>query len=373
MEKNTNYRAWGSVGHYLQGPGLLEEIEGYASEFGNSHFYIIDVFFYEEWKEKLKLRYHASKSSFQCDIFDGEITHNKIMEFQKQLRGQDIDTVIAIGGGKSIDVAKVIAAKIDSALIICPTIASTDAPTSAMSILYSEEGKMNEIMLHKKNPDLVLADSRIIAQAPVRFLVAGMGDALSTYFEGLSNVQTQHANYVWCDKKPFMSSLSGQAIAKCCYDTLLRDGRTAKLACEKHLCVPALENIIECNILMSGLGFENVGCSVAHAIGNAITVLPEGEKRMHGERVGFGVLCQMIAEHYAPEVVEEVLDFCVSVGLPICFQDLQIEMTDEKLMKIAKESLEAESWQACSRTYTEEDVVQIMLMADSLGVAYSNK
>lgn len=60
--------------------------------------------------------------------------------------------------------------------------------------------------------------------------------------------------------------------------------------------MPALENIIESNILMSGLGFENVGCSVAHAIGNAITVLPEGERMMHGERVGFGVVCQMIAD-----------------------------------------------------------------------------
>ena len=43
MSRNTNYRAWGSVGHYLQGPGLLEEIESYTSGFGTKHFYIIDV------------------------------------------------------------------------------------------------------------------------------------------------------------------------------------------------------------------------------------------------------------------------------------------------------------------------------------------
>lgn len=83
---------------------------------------------------------------------------------------------------------------------------------------------MNEIMLHKKNPDLVLVDSKMIANAPVRFLVAGIGDALSTYFEGLSNVQTQHENYVWCDKKPFVSTLSGRAVAKECFDTLMADG-----------------------------------------------------------------------------------------------------------------------------------------------------
>lgn len=287
--------------------------------------------------------------------------------------GSDIDTVIAIGGGKSIDVAKVIAADQECSLVVCPTIASTDAPTSAMSILYSEEGKMNEIMLHKKNPDLVLVDSKMIANAPVRFLVAGIGDALSTYFEGLSNVQTQHENYVWCDKKPFVSTLSGRAVAKECFDTLMADGIQAKLACERHILVPALENIIESNILMSGLGFENVGCSVAHAIGNAITVLPEGERMMHGERVGFGVVCQMIAEHYNQEMIDQVLSFCVDVGLPVCFHDLQIEPSEGNLHLIARESLEAVSWQACSRTYGEEDIVQIMRMADALGCSYLSK
>lgn len=373
MSRNTNYRAWGSVGHYLQGPGLLEEIESYTSGFGTKHFYIIDVFFFDTWTQKLAEIYENSKSTFQSAVFEGEVTRSKIREFQEQAVGSDIDTVIAIGGGKSIDVAKVIAANQECSLVVCPTIASTDAPTSAMSILYSEEGKMNEIMLHKKNPDLVLVDSKMIANAPVRFLVAGIGDALSTYFEGLSNVQTQHENYVWCDKKPFVSTLSGRAVAKECFDTLMADGIQAKRACERHILVPALENIIESNILMSGLGFENVGCSVAHAIGNAITVLPEGERMMHGERVGFGVVCQMIAEHYNQEMIDQVLSFCVDVGLPVCFHDLQIEPSEGNLHLIARESLEAVSWQACSRTYGEEDIVQIMRMADALGCSYLSK
>lgn len=370
MTRNTNFRAWGSVGHYLQGPGLLEDIENYVGEFGQNHFYIIDVFFFETWTSKLCKMYENSENKFMSTMFEGEITHGKIQEFQNQTMANEIDTVIAIGGGKSIDVAKVIAAEKGTALVICPTIASTDAPTSAMSILYSEEGKMNEIMLHRKNPDLVLVDSKIIANAPVRFLVAGMGDALSTYFEGISNTQTQHANYVWCDKRPFVSTVTGRAVAKACFDTLMEDGLQAKAACERKITVQALENIIEANILMSGLGFENVGCSVAHAIGNAITVLPEGERMMHGERVGFGVVCQMVAEHYDMKMVEQVLKFCVSVGLPVCFEDLKIEPTKERLGLIALESLQAESWGACSHTYEADDVVQIMIMADALGKMY---
>ena len=142
MSRNTNYRAWGSVGHYLQGPGLLEEIESYTSGFGTKHFYIIDVFFFDTWTQKLAEIYENSKSTFQSAVFEGEVTRSKIREFQEQAVGSDIDTVIAIGGGKSIDVAKVIAANQECSLVVCPTIASTDAPTSAMSILYSEEGKI---------------------------------------------------------------------------------------------------------------------------------------------------------------------------------------------------------------------------------------
>lgn len=94
---------------------------------------------------------------------------------------------------------------------------------------------------------------------------------------------------------------------------------------------------------------------------------------MHGERVGFGVVCQMIAEHYNQEMIDQVLSFCVDVGLPVCFHDLQIEPSEGNLHLIARESLEAVSWQACSRTYGEEDIVQIMRMADALGCSYLSK
>ena len=82
----------------LQGPGLLEEIESYTSGFGTKHFYIIDVFFFDTWTQKLAEIYENSKSTFQSAVFEGEVTRSKIREFQEQAVGSDIDTVIAIGG-----------------------------------------------------------------------------------------------------------------------------------------------------------------------------------------------------------------------------------------------------------------------------------
>src|SRR5690606_12281429 len=129
----------------------------------------------------------------------------------------------------------------------------------------------------KSNPAAVLVDVGIIAAAPTRFLVAGMGDALSTWFEARSCERTKSENE--CGGH---CTMVGLHIAKLCYETLLKYGQTAKLANERHIVIPALEHIIEANILLSGLGFESAGLAAAHAIHNGLTALAETHSFYHG-------------------------------------------------------------------------------------------
>ena len=65
-----------------------------------------------------------------------------------------------------------------------------------LSVIYTAAGEPVGARHYKKNPDLVLLDTDILAKAPIRFLVAGMGDALSTYPECRANVQSASPNYV---------------------------------------------------------------------------------------------------------------------------------------------------------------------------------
>lgn len=90
-------------------------------------------------------------------------------------------------------------------------IASTDAPTIALSVLYSEQGEHTDIWHYPTNPDIVLVDSRVIAQAPARFLVSGIGDALSTAFEARAAAKSDSANFV---SGGYRRTKAGYAIAE---------------------------------------------------------------------------------------------------------------------------------------------------------------
>ncbi len=59
-------------------------------------------------------------------------------------------------------------------MVIAPTIASTDAPTSALSVIYTEDGAFEKYIFYSKNPELVLVDTKVIAGAPNGFWLLGL-------------------------------------------------------------------------------------------------------------------------------------------------------------------------------------------------------
>lgn len=362
-------RIWGSAGRYIQGPGVLGTVKKYADIHGSRALYLTDSFMYPTVEPIVSAGYDGGEG-FTMAVFDGQISRRNIDAFLRDAAGGRVDTVVGIGGGKVIDVAKVVAMTMGSALIICPTTAATDAPTSAMSILYSDSGEMNEILIHRRNPDLVLADTRLILSAPPRFLISGLGDALSTCYEGLSNDKTGHANYVWCDREEGLPTVAGRAIARACLETLYEKGEAAVVAARAGTISPQFEDVVEANILLSGIGFENVGCSIAHAIGNAFTAIPEGEKKMHGERVGFGTLCLLVGENYPRAELDRAFSFCIRTGVPACLADLGIPDDPEKLALTARASLTAESWAATPFQATEESVAALIRATSAMGEAY---
>ena len=99
---------------------------------------------------------------------------------------------------------------------------------------------------------------------------------------------------------------------------------------------PALEKIVEANVLLSGLGFEGCGVAGAHGISQGFTLIPEMHGALHGEEVAVGLLAQLALEGRDDDFIFDLIDFYRRVGLPACLADLGlIEVTEEKLDKIA--------------------------------------
>ncbi len=106
------------------------------------------------------------------------------------------DVIIGIGGGKIHDTSKAVAYYTKKPVIIVPTIASTDAPCSALSVIYTDEGVFRKISVLAIKPRYGHGRYRIVCKAPVRLLISGMGDALATYFEARACKRSDASNCV---------------------------------------------------------------------------------------------------------------------------------------------------------------------------------
>lgn len=206
----------------------------------------------------------------------------------------------------------------------------------------------------------------IIADAPVRFLVPSMGDALTTWFEADSCFKTQSMNE--CGGT---STLSGLNLARLCLDILLEHGLQAKLDAGQKKVTPALEAVTEANILLSGIGFESGGLAAAHAIHNGLTALDETHNYYHGEKVDFGVLAGLHLNAATTVQMNEIYSFCEKIDLPTTLADIGItDATPEKLMKVALKTPE-EGSSICheASAVTPERILEAMIAADYMGKA----
>ncbi|WP_429923150.1 glycerol dehydrogenase [Agrobacterium vitis] len=327
-------RGYGGPLRYVQGPGVIDEIGLYIAPLSNSALIVIDTFFWDTLRPDVEknLAAHGVKSHFLK--FSGESTDKEVERAVSLGKTAGAGVVIGIGGGKALDTAKISALHIGARTVTVPTIASTDSPTSALGVIYSEDGVYDRVVRCGRNPDVVLVDSALIIKAPARFLVSGMGDALSTWYEARSNFESHSNNYIG---DGYGTTAAGAAIARRCHEVLMRDGRAAYAAAIDGKLTPAVENIIEANTLLSGLGFENCGVSGAHGIHDALTVLEPTHHFFHGEKVAFGIIGLLVLENRPLDEINEAIDFCQDLKLPTMLGDLGLEtVTAEDLLKVGE-------------------------------------
>lgn len=368
---NKTPRTVTSPKKFIIGTGLLAQLPDYVKDFGNNAFIICDEFILTKVKEEAIAAIEKdSQLTATAEKFNYECTQEEIDRNCKLVVDTHANVIVGVGGGKTLDCAKAVGYQQKLPVILYPTIASTDAPCTALAVIYKSNGEFDHYLFLPQNPDAVIADTDILSGAPARFFAAGVGDALATYFEARACYACDGVNLVL--KKP---SRTGLGLARLCYELLSENVEAAMDALKNKITTPALEQTIEATIYLSGVGAEAGGLAAAHAVNNGMSAVADIHKAQHGEKVVFGLLTQLVLENAPKEEIDNVIRIVKTAGLPLTLEDMGLtKFVEEEWRKVAQIACaEGDTMSNMPKAVTEDEVYSAMIAANNMAHRYKAK
>lgn len=346
-----------SPGRYVQAKGAIARLGEFTAPIGTTPIVVADDVVWGIVEKQVRASFDAAGLTVVRESFGRYATKGEVDRLVTAIQDAGADVAIGIGGGSTIDAVKAAGHLAGIRWVSAPTVASTDAPASALSVIYTEEGEFEEYRFFPHNPDLVLVDTQLVANAPVKFLVAGVGDALATWLEARAT-QRAHATTM----AGGLQTETALALARLSWDLIWENALPAIAAVQDDLVTPAVEKLVEANTLLSGLGFESGGLAAAHAIHNGLTAAPQTHGLTHGQKVNIGSLAQLVLEGAPTEEIRDFIIFTTKVGLPNTLTEIGLKTTDvEDLQRVAELSVvEGETIHNMPFPVTAADVVDAL-------------
>lgn len=357
-------RVFVSPARYVQGPGVIDRLGAYLGLLNVQRVAVLaSGGRLESTGDRIGRSLEQSDLGHTFHIFGGESSIAEIEERVQEMRSEQPDAVMAFGGGKCIDTAKAVAFRLDVPLVVVPSLASNDAPCSASSVLYDDSGALSGVEFYRESPSLVVVDSELIAAAPERYLVSGMGDAMATWHEAKAVAENPNGVSV-LGARP---TIAAETVSEACAQTLFDHGVAAAAAVRSGRVDESLERVIEANTLLSGLGFESGGLAAAHGVGLALTAIPAvHDTYLHGEMVAFGVLAQLAMQDLEAEA-QRVASFFQQVGLPVHLGQLSIGDDDTTLSTLVEGTIRFPFTANMPASLDEIRVREAIHVADRIG------
>lgn len=338
LDTSAPLRVFGGPLRYLQGPGAIRQLGAQVAQLAPSAVLISDRFVLDLVGARVEDSCKAAGVQLITREFSGDITPAEVQRLASQLAQDKPGVVIAAGGGKGIDVGKAVAKALGAHVVTLPTVASNDAPTSKIFVLYDEQHRLLSVEHLTHNPAAVVVDTELIATAPVKLLLAGIGDALSKKFEVERCAAAGGLNIYGG-----LGTQAALALADLSYRSVRAHAEPAIQAVERGKPDVHLESLVEATVLLSGLCFENGGLSVSHAMTRGLSAVAGTATTLHGLQVAYGLLVQLTLEERDPAFMAELRSFYLRTGLPQDLGELGLARaaTDEEIETIARLTMTA--------------------------------
>ena len=329
-----------STNAYVQEQGLMKKAGEWLIKYGKNLFIVGGKTAWSKVSVVLEPSLKEYEIAYEVAIFAGESSYEEVDRLQK-IVPHGVDLIVGVGGGKAIDAAKAVAAKLGIPYVAIPTVAGTCACVTPLSVMYTPDGVFIDFISHPQNSILTLVDGDIIADSPVSYMLSGIGDTLAKWYEGIVCARG-HEDHV--------PTKLGLAAARICLETLTEYSEVAIKDMNSKTPSYAVQQITDTIFLsagaVGGFGNQNTRACAAHGVHDGLTAVKETHQMMHGMKVAYGIIALLYIDKQPSEEIERVKSFYRKIGLPTSLLELGVKrkLTDEELSKIAHLALSPTSF-----------------------------
>ena len=347
---------------YSIGENPYEEVVQICSMYGKRILLIGGTKGLKAGKERLEKQLESSDLEIVDTVLYGhDCTYESIDKWAAYAKEIKADMIFGMGGGKALDTAKGVADRVRLPVFTFPTIAATCAATTALSVVYTEDGSFDSFYFYERPARHCFIDLSIIAEAPAHFLQAGMGDTMGKFFECHFSARGDKLEH---------SSALGREISNMCYEPLLQYGVQALKDCKEHRVTVSLEQAVLANIVSTGLVslmvLDDYNCAIAHSVYYGLVLLPGfEEKYLHGNVVAYGVLVQLAVDGDLEEAAR-VKAFMKELEIPTTLGEMEVPVEREYLQAVLTETVTGPDMEHIPYKVTEEMIFEAMRKVENL-------
>jgi glycerol dehydrogenase len=321
---------------YINEENAIKKTGEYIKDYGKKAL----VIWSKTSKEKVEKDLVKSLKQLQIEsdviLFSGFPTLSKAKEYAKGAIDKECEVIIAVGGGRVQDVSKATGTFANLPVVAIPTIAATCASWAAVSIIYNDEGDFEQFLANKNSPKVVIVDSSIITEAPIRFLKAGIVDTMAKWYETVPGITGEKDGF------SLQISVNG---AKVAFDFLTKEGVHVIEKSENKIVDEDVIKTIDSIFYLAGFVGSFVGekaySGFAHPFYHASRRIKETHHRLHGEMVAFGLITQLVLEKKEEKVIANTIREFSKLDVAFTLDDLGLsENSKEKLTIIANRILD---------------------------------